>query len=431
MHRLFLASTIVVAAALTACSEPVEPPPPPAPATYHKDVAPLIQEKCGGCHVEGGIAPFSLRTYAEVYEMRGAIQASVKARIMPPWMPARDCAEYEQDRSLSDEQIALITRWVEEGGAEGDPADAAANSGPPAGGLSRVDLELAMPVAHSPTQAPDEYRCFVLDWPRTEVSYVTGFRGNPGQRSIVHHIIAFLVQPDEVATYEALDAAEPGPGYTCFGGPGGNSGRASWVGGWVPGNNGSDYPAGTGIKVRPGSKIVMQIHYNLSSSNAAADRTSISMSLAPSVQKEAVMQPWANPAWLRSGGMLIPAGASDVRHRFAFDLVPVLANVSDGVFRSNEPVTIHAVGLHMHTKGMWGRAEIERGTGQNECILHIPRWNFHWQGGYGLAQPKVLKAGDRLAVECHYDNSLPGAKEVSWGEGTDDEMCLGTFYMTQ
>ena len=57
--------------------------------------------------------------------------------------------------------------------------------------------------------AHDEYRCFVLDWPETAVRYVSGFRGNPGRPSIVHHIIGFLAKPDEVASYEALvDAAE-------------------------------------------------------------------------------------------------------------------------------------------------------------------------------------------------------------------------------
>jgi hypothetical protein len=75
--------------------------------------------------------------------------------------------------------------------------------------------------------------------------------------------------------------------------------------------------------------------------------------------------------------------------------------------------------------------EIERKTGATECMLHIPRWDFHWQGAYGFAQPKVVKPGDRVAVECHWDNSLPNAKDLEWGEGTGDEMCLGSFLMTQ
>ena len=75
--------------------------------------------------------------------------------------------------------------------------------------------------------------------------------------------------------------------------------------------------------------------------------------------------------------------------------------------------------------------ESERKTPTTECLLDIPRWDFHWQANYRFKEPKVVKSGDRIAVECHWDNSLPGARDVSWGEGTEDEMCLGIFYMTQ
>jgi hypothetical protein len=433
MRRLLRLSAILMTFLLVACGESETPPEPPAPPpTYHRDIAPLMQEKCGSCHVEGGIAPFALQRYEEVFPMRNAIQAAVKLRMMPPWMPAKDCTEYTHDRSLTDEQIDLISRWVDEGGAEGDPADAPPSVAPAQDGLSRVDLQVAMPEAFTPRQSPDDYRCFVLDWPETEVRYVSGFRANPGQASIVHHVIAFLAKPEEVAAYQALDDAAPGPGYTCYGGPrGGDGGRdTAWLGSWVPGSKGIDYPAGTGIRVNPGSKIILQVHYNLSSAVASADQTSLSMRLESSVQKVAIIQPWINPLWLNDG-MPIPAGQSDVRHRFSFDLVPVVSRVTNGVFRDNAPITLHMSALHMHTLGKWGKMEIERRTGTTECMLNIPKWNFHWQSNYGFKQAKVVSAGERLAVECHWDNSLPGAKDANWGEGTEDEMCLGSFYMTQ
>jgi hypothetical protein len=432
MQRLPGLSPLLAVVFLAACGEPLAPPPPAQPATWHRDVAPLVQEKCGGCHVEGGIAPFSLQTYTEAFELREAVKAAVKGRIMPPWQADPQCTEYAEDGSLTDEQIALLTRWVDEGGMEGDPADAPAQTPRSSqGGLPRVDLELAPPVAYSPTQSPDEYRCFVLDWPETAVRYVSGFRGNPGRKSIVHHIVAFLATPDEVGTYQELDAADPEPGYPCYGGPGRLGQTVTWLGSWVPGSSGMDYPDGTGIRVEPGSKVILQVHYNLSGANGAPDRTSVSMRLESSVQKVAIMQPWADPAWLQPGVMLIPAGQEDVRYRFSFDMVPVLSRITRGVFRDNEPIMVHAAALHMHTLGSWGRMEIERKTGAKDCMLHIPRWDFHWQSSYRFAQPKELKAGERMAVECHWDNSLPGAKDVSWGEGTNDEMCLGTFYMTQ
>jgi hypothetical protein len=433
MQRFPGLSPILAVLFLAACGESAAPPPAPAQAlTYHRDVAPLVQQKCGGCHVEGGIAPFPLQSYAEVFEVKGAVKAAVKARLMPPWQADPACTEYAGDRVLTSEEVDLLSRWVDEGGVEGDPADAPASLPRSVqGGLPRVDLELAMPVEYSPTQSPDDYRCFMLDWPETDERYVTGFVARPGQPSIVHHIIAFLIRPEDVSTYQAKDAAEPGPGYTCFGGPGGSATRAVWIGAWAPGGGATLMPAGTGIRVPAGSKIVLQMHYNLSSANSAPDRTSIAMSLASSVEKIAIVQPWADPAWLRQGGMPIPAGEKDVRHRFSFDISSALSYMTGGVFQNNLPITVYGSALHMHTRGTWARMEIERRTGATECMLHIPRWDFHWQGSYTLAQPKVVKPGDRIGVECHWDNSQPGAQYLEWGEGTGDEMCLGSFLMTQ
>jgi hypothetical protein len=421
-------------AVLTACSgsDPAPTPAPLAPATWHKDVAPLLQEKCGTCHVEGGIAPFPLQTYADAVAHRDAIKASVQARTMPPWPPSPDCSTYKQDRSLDDTQIALLSRWVDEGTSEGDPATAVA-AATPTGGLSRVDVRLEMAADYLPQQSPDDYRCFIIDWPETRTRYITGFRADPGNRATVHHVIAYLARPEEVAAYQARDDATPGPGYTCFGGPGGpDATRATWLGGWAPGSLGQDFPAGTGLRIEPGSKVILQVHYNDHGTRAAADRSAVAFKVDDTVQKVAHVQPWANPAWLSgSVPMRIPAGNPDATHLWSMELTPFLSFVTDGLFRNGVPVTVHTAALHMHTRGTHARAEIQRASGARECLLEIPQWDFHWQGNYTLQKPVQLWNGDRLNVQCHWDNSAPGSTDRYWGEGTDDEMCLGVFYLTQ
>lgn len=431
--------TVLGVALLAACgsspgSATVNPDPEaPPPASWHKDIAPLVQQKCGGCHVEGGIAPFPLQTYAQAYESRRSIRAAVKARIMPPWPPSTECAQYHQDRSLTTEQIDLIGRWVDEGAAEGNPADAAPAQSPQLGGLSRVDLTLQMPEAYTPQKRPDDYRCFIVDWPYTDVRYVSGFGANPDQAPLVHHVIAFLAAPGDVAAYQAMDDKEPGPGYTCFGGPGLNSGRPQWVGGWVPGSLGTEAPAGTGIRIEPGSKLILQIHYNTLSAQPAPDRTSMSFKIDTAVDKLAYVLPWANPQWVQSGLMRIEAGSTDAVHRFVYDPTTAVEQVTNGLFQNKKPLIFHGAGLHMHTRGTWAKTEIWRGgnSSRSDCLLNIPAWDFHWQGNYMLTQPKTLQPGDSLAIECHWNNSGANAKDIFWGEGTEDEMCLGTFYITQ
>ncbi len=398
-----------------------------AALTYYRDVKPILDAHCAGCHVEGGIAPFAITSYELAKAQSGSIKASVVSRTMPPWQAAQGCADYLYDRSLSDETIATIAQWVDEGAAEGNPSDEPPPLEVSTTTLSRIDRTLSMPTAYTPVVSPDEYRCFLIDWPENVTRYVTGFGVQPGNDSIVHHVIAFLAPPSTVAEYEALDAADPEPGYPCFGGTGGT--RLSWIGAWAPGGIGSDLPAGTGIEVPVGSKVVLQLHYNTTTAKPAPDTTKILLSLEDSVERKGVVLPFANIDWVLGKTMDIPAHSTDVTHSFDLDLSQYASVYSGGVFENGKPITIHGAGLHLHTLGTQAKTSILRQGGGEECMLDIPRWDFNWQSSYDFSKTKTLNPGDQVHLECHYDN--PTAMNVNWGEGTSDEMCLGIYYATQ
>jgi hypothetical protein len=418
---------LVLAAAIGfACSDRGTP-------TWHRDVQPVVSQSCGGCHVEGGIAPFALTTYREIYARRDLVRTQVESRQMPPWPPAPGCAEYEHDPSLSADDRATLMAWVDHGAPEGNPADARTSIPTPPAGLSRVDRTLRVAAPYAPVQAPDEYRCFLLDWPEAQTSYITGFSAVPGNPSIVHHVLAFLATPERVSQFQALDDADPGPGYKCFGGPGG---VAQALGAWAPGSRGGDFPADTGVRVPAGSRIILQIHYNLTGGQRPVDQTSIELKLDAAVGRTAFLLPWANPAWVNAQAMPIPAGQSDVRHSFTFAPGPYLSSITSGQIPDG-PFTIYAAALHQHLRGTHSRVEIQRAAGAHECVLDIPRWNFHWQGAYGLTNAKRVERGDSLSIECHWDNSATNQpdglapRELNWGERTDDEMCLAFLYITR
>jgi hypothetical protein len=284
-----------------------------------------------------------------------------------------------------------------------------------------------MPEPYTPQREPDDYRCFVLDWPLEEDAYVTGFVATPGSAAVVHHVIAFLGRPEDAATYEALDAAEPGTGYTCFGGPGGDLTRVGWLGAWVPGIATGDFPPGTGIHVKAGSKIVLQVHYNVESAGALPDRTTLELKIDPSVEKEAMIIPLADYDWL-DGGMHIPAGDPDVVHEV--ELPPSLvARFLDGSPVQGD-MLLHAAALHMHTRGASGSLHARPVGGSETCVLDVPRWDFHWQGVYFLQEPLLLKAGDGVKLTCHFD-ARDEKEDLNWGEGTGDEMCLGVLFVSE
>ncbi len=397
--------------------------------TFYRDVLPIFGARCLGCHTEENIAPMSLLEYENAWTWRQSLAAAVESRTMPPWLPGPGCNDYANDRSMTDEEIETVLAWVDENGPRGNPDDAPADLVPPPALLPRVDLEIVAPESYTPT-APDDYRCFLLDLPIDDVAFVTGFHAKPENVAIVHHIIAYRIAPDRVATYEALDAEDPEPGYTCFGGPGGSASdpaAGAWLGAWAPGSGAAPYPEGTGLRVEPGSKIVLQIHYNTASGNTDPDRSAVELMLEPTVEKEAFMMLWADIAWL-SGDMPIPAGSPDTVHTWNYDPTTVMDFLTD-VVPPNSPFLIYTATHHMHLLGQKADHTILRGDGSETCLLDIPRWDFGWQSAYRLSEPVRFEPGDTLRLACQWDNSA-GDHDVNWGEGTGDEMCLGIYYAT-
>lgn len=414
------------------------------PLTYHRDVRALIEQKCAGCHQEGNIGPFALDNYDSVHGLRAAIEASVVSGSMPPWQPADGCNEYLGDTSLTDAERSRLLDWIALGAPEGDEADYVAPED--LREAFAFDREIALPEPYTPQGRPDDYRCFLMQWPETQAKFVTGFRMQPDRLDLVHHVLAYVVRPEQVADFQAMDDADPGPGYECFGGPNGEGGDAAGrpfqLGGWVPGASGAYYPAGTGIEVDPGSMIVVQMHYNSQTTEPGPDQSRLQVSLADSVERPAMTFLALNPQWLRPGGMPIPAGEANVVHEATLDITrffPVLGGERIGLSQG-DPFVIHAAGLHMHELGQSGRTEVVRSNGDEECLLDIPRWDFAWQGTYGLQQEVLVEPGDRMRIHCEWDNSATNQRfvegeqiapqDVQWGEGTGDEMCLSALFVT-
>ncbi len=405
--------------------------------TWHQDVQPIVARSCERGHTPGAIGPFPLRTYEEARPHPVAMRIATASREMPPWLAGPDCNEYRHDPSLADEEIATIAAWSEAGAPEGTPTTPVPPT--PGGTLERVDLELPMPEAYTPQLHPDDYRCFLLDWPATEKRYLTGFRAVPGAMHQVHHVIAYLVEPELVAEAEAVDAAEAGPGWTCFGGPGVGSGADAfrWLGTWAPGSSGGDFPEGSGLPIEAGSKIALQVHYNTHAGEPIPDTTKIQLKVDTAVEREALIVPFTNPIWLMGDAMSIPAGDASVRHGFATLLSLYASGI--GGFRPTDPLLVYSAALHMHTLGASASLRIEGDT--PACVLDIPRWDFHWQAVFELEEPLRVEPWQRLAIDCEWDNSagnqpviggeLQEPRDVTWGEGTRDEMCLGILYVTR
>ena len=378
-----------------------------AQPTWSRDVLPIVQQRCQGCHTTGGIAPFSLESYEEAAPHAAAIASFVESRTMPPWKADDACQPLKNSRRLSDAELSVIVAWARGGAPEGDPAQATANpTSLPS--LPWVDAELSMSSAYTPSAArSDDYRCFVIDPKLPGERDLIGYDIVPGQRSLVHHVLLYGVERAEA---ERLDAAEPGPGYTCFGGPGSEGALGTVYGAWVPGTSATRYPEGTGITMTTDNVIVMQIHYNTSHGDGSAptiapDLTTIKLQLA----KDRVLKP----------AIIFPI--ADLN----FTIPPRTSNFTTSVsFPFPAAAMLYGMGPHMHTRGRKITA-----TADNTCLVNVPAWDFNWQQLYQFTTPLALKPGVRLRLTCTWDNASD--KVVRWGESTDDEMCLNYFYLTR
>ena len=404
---------------------------PPGP-TYHQDIKPLLDARCANCHVEGGIAPFALGTFAQASSNAAAVSASVESGRMPPWHAGAADVDYLRNPSLSDEQKALIAAWAKNP-TEGDPKKPGAPLAPLGGGLERVDVTLTMPTPYTPRTKPDDYRCFVLAWPETAPKYVTGVNAIPGVPGEVHHIALYLVNPADSMYPRMWDAEDATPGYECFGGPFGSRPQQFAVNlltAWIPGYAGTTFPRGGGIRIEPGATVVMQLHYNVEgTAEPQLDQTAMQFSLADEVPRHLAYQPLLDVAWV-AGQMKIPAGAPSVLHQYVADprdFFKLLGSPLD----TSQGFNLEAVMFHMHTLGRHGELWLEKADRRRIKILDVPAWDFHWQNEYQLAEPVRFEPGDKLRVKCTFANDAPGALDVNWGENSSEEMCVANILSSE
>lgn len=386
------------------CGADPDETPSPSDITWYKDVQPIVVRSCQNCHTAGGVAPFPLDTYQDAATVSAAISASTTAKRMPPWMPNEACQTFKESRSLTQAEIQILSDWDNAGAPEGDPADATGTT-PPSDTLARVDLSLNAGQAFTPssTQA-DDYHCFVLNPNLTADRYVTGHHVKPDERSLVHHV---LIYAGSAADAIAHDNAEAGVGYTCFGGP--DIGDERVIGTWVPGDSATQYPTNTGLLLKAGEVLVMQIHYNTSYDPPAPDLTTLDLQIETTVS-----MPSQISALVKSD-FNIPANSFGYTATTTYTM-PLGAKLW-GIFP------------HMHQMGTVAGATLKRGT-TNSCLIDIPDWQFNWQQFYfyDTSQGLSILKGDQITISCTWDNSTDQA--VTWGEGTADEMCITYFYLT-
>ncbi|MBL8219917.1 MAG: thiol-disulfide isomerase [Bryobacterales bacterium] len=363
-----------------------------AAPTFYRDVLPLLAAKCQTCHRPGEAAPMPLLTYAQTRPWAKAIRESVATRRMPPWHADNTVARYSNDLSLTNEQRAVFTAWVDAGAPEGNAADAPKPK-PFTDGwrIAKPDVVFSLPEPYEvPAKGTIDYQYFTVSTHFTEDRWIEMAEVRPTARRVVHHAIVTVRAPDERGWY-----------------------GGQFLAGYAPGAAPQIWKPGVARLIPAGSELIFQMHYT-ASGKTVTDRTQVGLVFAKHPPRERAVAMRAVNTWFA-----IPPG--EANHK-----VEAVASI-------REPLKLAAIRPHMHLRGKAFEVKAVLPDGTSRMVLKVPRYDFHWQPYYYLETPLSLPAGARLECTAWYDNSAnnprnPAPEEtVRWGEQSWEEMMIGWF----
>ena len=398
-HLLIAAATIVLIGAATSAAQT-----PPRQVTFTRDVAPIFKQKCETCHRPDSIAPMSLRTYEEARPWARSIRARVEARQMPPWHIDKTVGiqQFQNDRSLSEAQLATVLAWVDQGAVKGDPKDLPAAIAWPEGqswnyaarfGQTEPDLVIRNQPWTMKAGEGNTWFKRLVDSGVTEPRWVRAIEVRPGTvkgRRIVHH-----------ANVE-IDQVEPDGSLT--------NGRFME---WAVGKEGELMRPDTGRLIMPNSKISWDVHY-ASTTEDVTDAVEMGLYFYPKGQE---------PKYRQS---LVSVGSSGSD----LDIPPNAIASHEGFFVLSKAARIESFQPHMHLRGKAQALEAILPTGQTVLLSHVDNFSFNWHNSYIYADDvaPLLPKGTVLKGTSWHDNTAANKANpdpnvwVGYGERTVDEM---------
>ncbi len=382
--------------------------------TWNKNISCIIYSHCTNCHNENGLAPMSFTTYANVFNYRNSIVPAIEERKMPPHLPDPNYTHFVKENVLDANEIQLIKDWVTNGAPEGDATTALPE---PVyqytDEIINPDLVVRIPEFVVPNTGEDLYQAFVVSNPSPRAMYITSMEVVPGNRNIVHHVLVYQDTSNIVVTN---DSSFAGPGYVSFGGV--SSSTANLMDTWVPGCEVTKYPAGMGIKLEAGARIILQIHYP-NGSEGKIDSTKVNFKLSNSSLRNVQIQPLIYKNTMTNGPLFIPANTVKTFHaqlQMPFDLTFIFA------------------GPHGHLLCKSFECYGIKPSGDTIKLIKIDDWDFHWQGTHTFKSPVKMPRGTMLHCYATYDNTSNNPenpsnppRDVRYGENTTDEMMFVFF----
>jgi hypothetical protein len=343
---------------------------------------------------------------------------------------------------LTQAQIDTITAWVDGGAKEGEPKDLpAAPQFVEGWGIGKPDVIIQMPEEYTvEASGPDEYQYFDVPTNFKEDKYVQMAEARPGNRKVVHHVIAFVVPPGQpslnmVPKEQRSAALEGSLKNTPFYRDGllirmkkdqpvyndgsevpanlkGFNNVDDFLTAYAPGSDYGEWQPGTAKKIPAGATIRFQIHYSKIAGSVQTDRSMVGMIFAKEPPEKLMKTRAVSNVFFE-----IPPNAD--HHKVTAYWKPSL------------DINLYSLMPHMHYRGAAMEYKVTYPDGKSEVLLNVPAYSFNWQMAYRPQAPIRIPAGSTIQVTGYFDNSTKNkfnpdpAKAVRQGEPTYDEMMMG------
>lgn len=363
-----------------------------AEVTFTSDVAPIMAEKCMRCHRPGEAAPMSLLTYDEARPWAKSIGKMVATREMPPWFADPAHGTFSNDNSLTQAQIDTILAWVDQGAKRGNPKDMPEIPEFPVGWqLGEPDFVVDLPEVTVPAKGNDYFPdlTFKADFP--EKRWVRAVEIRPTRLDVAHHVVIFMNS-----------------------GGTGMGGDFDVLGVWAAGTEPNVFPEGMGRILKPGQRLIANMHYHPNGVEPVKDTTRIGLHFGEGDLKHEI-----NATIAGQFAFNIPAG--DPNHR------------ETASWYVDQDIRIVSYFPHMHLRGKDMKFTAVYPDGEEKILLSVPKYDFDWQLFYYPVEPLALPAGSRIDIEAHYDNSADNpdnpdpTRDVGFGLQSTEEMLFGVF----
>ena len=368
--------------------------------TFARDVAPIFQAKCQTCHHQGTSAPMSLTTFEEVRPWAKSIQQRVANRDMPPWHLDKTVGikHYKNDRSLSDDEISTVLRWVDAGAPQGNVADMpkplvfAPDSN---WFMGEPDLRVTTPndftmYANGPDWWIDQFAEVTID----EDRWIKAMEIKPSNPKIVHHVVIYVIEPDA---------------------PEGTPETGVQLHEYAVGKYGDIFGDNTGRLLKKGTKLRYDMHY-FAIGSEQHNKTTMAFKFYP---KGVVPKYQVRSQALRN----IPNDELEVP--------PNTVVRTDGYFRLPRNARIDAFQPHMHMRGRGMTLEaIDPVSNRTQILSSVDHFDFNWHINYVYADDEapLLPAGTVLHMIGIHDNTSANRRNpdpnmwVGFGERSVDDM---------